>query len=41
MKATLHNTDKERFFIKGITISCDCMTVEYDWMRFRPEGKLQ
>lgn len=30
-KVILHNTGKEVFRIKGVTTSCDCMTVEYGW----------
>lgn len=40
-KIILQNTGKEVFRIKGTTTSCDCMTAEYDWDEFHPEGKLQ
>lgn len=32
----LHNTGKEKFRIKGVTTSCDCMTVEYVWDEIPP-----
>ena len=32
----LHNTGKEVFRIKGVTTSCDCMTVEYGWDEIQP-----
>lgn len=32
----LHNTGKEVFRIKGVTTSCDCMTVEYGWDEILP-----
>ena len=35
-KVYLHNTGKERFRIKGVTTSCDCMTVEYGWNEIQP-----
>lgn len=35
-KAVLHNTGKEVFRIKGVTTSCDCMTVEYGWDEIQP-----
>lgn len=35
-KVVLHNTGKEVFRIKGITTSCDCMTVEYGWDEIQP-----
>lgn len=28
---TIHNIGKENFRIEGVTTSCDCMAVEYDW----------
>ena len=35
-KVVLHNTGKEVFRIKGVTTSCDCMTVEYGWDEIQP-----
>jgi hypothetical protein len=35
-KVILHNTGKEVFRIKGVTTSCDCMTVEYGWDEIQP-----
>ena len=35
-KVILHNTGKEVFRIKGVTTSCDCMTVEYGWDEILP-----
>lgn len=35
-KVVLRNTGKETFRIKGVTTSCDCMTVEYKWDEIRP-----
>lgn len=35
-KVILHNTGKEKFRIKGVTTSCDCMTVEYGWDEIPP-----
>lgn len=35
-KVILHNTGKEVFRIKGVTTSCDCMTVEYGWVEIQP-----
>ena len=35
-KVVLHNTGKEVFRIKGVTTSCDCMTVKYGWDEIQP-----
>ena len=35
-KVILHNTGIEKFRIKGVTTSCDCMTVEYGWDEIPP-----
>lgn len=35
-KVMLYNTGKEKFRIKGVTTSCDCMTVEYGWDEIPP-----
>ena len=35
----LHNTGKEKFRIKGVTTSCDCITVEYGWDEIPPGEK--
>ena len=35
-KVILYNTGKEKFRIKGVTTSCDCMTVEYGWDEILP-----
>jgi len=37
-KIFLINTGKEAFRIKGVTTSCDCMSVEYDWGEIPPGG---
>ena len=33
---TLYNAGKEVFRIKGVTTSCDCMTVNYGWDEIQP-----
>ena len=35
-KVIFYNTGKEVFRIKGVTTSCDCMTVEYGWDEIQP-----
>ena len=35
-KIFLRNTGKEVFHIKGVTSSCDCMSVKYDWDEISP-----
>lgn len=35
-KVTLYNTGKEVFHIKGVTTSCDCITVKYGWEEIQP-----
>lgn len=32
----LKNVGKEKFVMKGVTTSCDCMSVDYDWSEIGP-----
>ena len=36
-KVILYNIGKDTFRIKGVTTSCDCMTVKYGWDEIRPD----
>lgn len=35
-RITLYNAGKEVFRIKGVTTSCNCMTVNYGWNEIKP-----